>query len=688
MSRTPAIFALLAACGPKHATEVPTVPTGAARLTEAGLRAHVEHLSADAFNGRDTGSAELARAAQYLADHLSACGLQPMPGDTDLFAEYTLYRTGYDPSGTSLSLVAGDAVPATLGADWRPFPFSDPGTAEAEVVFAGYGITAPEHGHDDYEGLDVEGKIVLVLRHEPGEDDPESPFDGTSSSEHATFLSKAMNAAEHGAVGYLLVTDPLHHPASDDLRAGGTLRLEPPEATEAGASEGPLFRAAHISRAAAEALVVGSGKSLTELQSALEAGTPAAALSIGDARASLSIQPRAEAEVITERNVVAYLPGATTPDEKVVVGAHYDHVGGFVGEGDTIFNGADDNASGTAGMLELACAFASRPERPARSMVFMGYSAEEKGLYGSQAWVDDNGAEDVVFMLNLDMIGRNPDEPIALVGDGYGTGVSSLVDAAVRKSGLVNTEKGGVDYSGASDHDAFYRADVPFLFFFTGLHEDYHQLGDHADKIAYGRMLKIVETAYHLVEPIADAAETPTFIHHVGWLGAEIREGTVAAVADDSRASLAGLLAGDALLRVGEQAVAEVGVGPALRAIEPGTTTDLVVQRGGSEVVVSVERARTGYLGIYPAGLPEELAQSLGIVDGGGVLIAQLADSGPAQASGLLGGDVILQIGGRPVSTRTLSTVLQRIGAGEEVQCLVARDGERVTITLVLGERP
>lgn len=672
----------LVACAPKQAI---APPMGAEQLSADRLRAHVEHLSTDAFNGRDTGSPELARAAGYLADQLAACGLQPMPGDTDLFADYTLYRTGYDREQTRLSTTKTTQV--ELGRDWRPFPFSDPGEISGDVVFAGYGITAPEHDYDDYAGLDVEGRIVLLLRYEPGETDPESPFDGLDSSEHATFMRKARNAIEHGAIGYLLVTGPLYHTDSDDLRLGGRLSLEPPE-LEAGVSEGPQFQAGQISRQVAEALVAGSGQTLAELQTAVDAGTPPSELSIGPVQATLSVAIADEAEAVPERNVVAYLPGASAPDELVVVGAHYDHIGGYVGEGDTIFNGADDNASGTAGMLELACAFGSRAARPARSMVFMGYSGEEKGLLGSQAWVAEHGADDVVFMLNLDMIGRNPEEPIAVVGDGYGTGVDALVMKAVGQSGLQSVTLGGTDYAGNSDHDAFYREDVPFLFFFAGLHEDYHQVGDHADKLAYERMFQIVQTGYHLLEPIADGQATPAFIHHINWLGVEIQQGMVAAVVDGSRASEVGFAVGDRLAEVGETAVTGDTIGPALRDIEPGTVTSFVLQRDGDRVELDVERAKTGYLGIYPGAPSDEQQQALGIVDGSGVLVRQLAEEGPAAQSGLQAGDIILQLSGQPISTRTLSTILQRIGAGEPVQCLVARAGERITIELVLGERP
>ena len=179
-----------------------------------------------------------------------------MPGRDDFFVDFTLYRVGYDASGTQLTVdVGGKPKKTRLGTDFRPFGFSDEGSAEAPVVFAGYGITAPEHGYDDYDGLDVEGKIVLILRHEPGEADPDSPFDGTESTAHSTFTTKASNASEHGAVGMLLVTDPLHHGPDEDLRVGGALRLNLPEADAEDSDEGDLFLALHIGRSLAATIV-------------------------------------------------------------------------------------------------------------------------------------------------------------------------------------------------------------------------------------------------------------------------------------------------------------------------------------------------------------------------------------------------------------------------------------------------
>ena len=678
----------LAAC-PAPQPAPPPVPTGIETITAEALRSDVVELSDDSFNGREAGTSDAARAAEFLIARFTDLGLKPLPGDDDLLSEVPLFKTGFDADQTTLTVrVDGESVPVEVGRTCRPFPFSDAGTAEAPVVFAGYGITAPDLGWDDYQDLDVKGKIVLILRHEPGEKDEDSPFDGVRSSEHASFRSKAMNAAEHGAIGYLLVTDPLHHEGGDDLRLGGRLRLKPPEQGAGGQSEGPEFRAAQIARPVAEAMVASTGKDLTAVQTALEAGTRPADLPLGQVEATLSVVRAEGAIPVAEHNVVAFLEGETRPDEWVVVGAHYDHVGGFVGEGDTVFNGADDNASGTAGMLALAKAFSTAGDRPDRSMVFMGFTAEEKGLLGSKAWVERNGVDKVVFMLNLDMIGRNSDKELDIIGDGFGTGVTELVASAVSKSGLERAEPAGVDYFGASDHDPFYKSGVPFLFFFTGTHEDYHQVGDHAEKVDYERMNAIVRTAYHLLEPVVEGEATPSFVHHIGWLGAQVDGQTLLNLEADGRAAKAGLVEGDRVIRVGEPADETPSVGESLFKVEPGSTVMVTVERDGGPVEVEVMRAKVGYLGIFPGSITDELKGKLGLVDGTGVFVRGVSDGGPAATAGLREGDVILQLGGTPVSQTRLGRVLQRIGAGETVPALIVRGGERQTLSLVLGERP
>ena len=191
--------------------------------------------------------------------------------------------------------------------------------------------------------------------------------------------------------------------------------------------------------------------------------------------------------------------------EMLVVGAHYDHLGYFEGDGDTIYNGADDNASGTAALIELARLHSSLETPPKRSIVFAAFSAEELGLLGSRAFIRQIDSEQVALMLNFDMIGRNSDAPIEIIGDGYAVGMKEELLKANEEIGL-NLEMAGENYFGASDHDPFFKEDRPFLFFFTGTHEDYHQLSDHIDKLDFEQIHKI--TSSDQSDPLYQATTT------------------------------------------------------------------------------------------------------------------------------------------------------------------------------------
>ena len=677
---------------------------GESSIRDGELRRHVGYLASDEMMGRDTGSAGIARAEEYIAKELRGYGLKPLPGHDDFFLDFTLYADAYDLAGTSLEIELGERVrKGEAGSSFRPFPFTDEGEVEAPIVFAGYGITDPTRDYDDYDSLDVEGKLVLVLRHEPLENDPDSSFDGTSSTEHAFFENKAQNAREHGAAGMLLVTDPLHHDRTDDLRLGGSLSLEARETGEPTApdDEAPQeeeagFLSLHIDRDLADAIVGAGELSLEDLQRELDRGTPAADLPpLLGVRGRVSVTRRDEQERVAARNVAAFLPGRDPElrDEWIVIGAHHDHVGGFEGKGDTVFNGADDNASGTAAVLELAEAFA-RGEAPRRSIVFTTFSAEERGLLGSRAMVESGQipVERVVFMLNLDMLGRNPSRPIEVGGDGFGRGVREAVERS-NADGALDLEFGGKEYSGNSDHDAFYEADIPFVFLFTGTHDDYHQLGDHPHKLSYRRMQRIGRMAYRLVDEVGNADRPPAFVHHVGWLGAQVEaiegEARVTAVDEDSRAAQAGVREGDVVLSVGEQEVrTATEIGPAFRAVEPGQATGIELQREGEPVAISVTRAKTGYLGVFPGAVDDDLRQAHGLHEGQGIAVRGTAPEGPMDLAGVRAGDVLIAMAGKPIGLAGLRGRLAQIGAGETISIEVLRDGERLDLELTLGERP
>lgn len=678
-------------------------------LTSAdALRRHVEVLASEELAGRGTLQTGGAMAEHYIAGVFAGAGLVPLPGRDTYFVPYPLYRLGFDPRGSRLEVTGAgsgtDDRTATAGVDFRPFGFSDEGEASGPVIFGGYGIHAPDLGYDDFDGLDVTGKLVLILRHEPGENDPESPFDGTESSGHATFRAKAGALQERGAAGMILVTDPLHHGPSDDLSMDGTLTRTLPdeERPDAGAldeeTDEPPFLAVQVSRAVAERLAQGAGRPLIDIQRGLDDGSlHARDVDLGDVEATLVLTRRAHAEEVTLRNVVGVLPGRDPEigDEMVVLVAHHDHLGGFVGEGDTVYNGADDNASGTAAILELARALAARgPHR--RSLVFVTFSAEERGLLGSRSMVDrgDLDIDRVAFLLNLDMIGRNPDQPIAVMGDGFSPGIE-VVLARANQGIDVRYDLAGTGYSGNSDHDPFFDRGVPFVNFFSGFHPDYHQLADHADKLSYERMARVTELTGRVAVAVADEPRPPGFVHHVGWLGARLEvdptlgEGAaVRRVDPDSRAEQGGLDVRQRVIAVdGAPIHTRNDLARSLSAIEPGSVTLFEVTGPGGRTELRLERARTGFLGVATGTVDEDVRAEHGLLDDG-VLVRRASPDGPAGSAGVQAGDILVSLAGRTVSFGTLRNVLAQIGAGETVDAVIIRDGERQTVTITLGERP
>jgi hypothetical protein len=669
-------------------------------MTAAALQADVELLASDAYLGRGTGEAGAGLAAAYIESAFAQVGLQPLPGHDSLQVPYTLYRENWDGEATKLSITAGDTpVVSTLGDSWRPFPFSDAGAHQGGVVFAGYGITAETLDWDDYAGLDVTGKWVLVLRHDPGENDEASPW--ADDNRHSLFSTKARNAVDHGAAGMILVTDPLHHEDADDMRASGGLRLQVPVAAEpAKKTDEPerTFLAIHIDRATAGAMVAGTGKSLLQLQNALNNGEDVRG-PLSDVSAQLALTELDTHEEVEPTNVIGFIQG-TDPvlkDEWVVVGGHYDHLGAFHGEGDTVYNGADDNASGTSGVLALARAFA-QGEAPKRSMVFAAFSGEENGLLGSSALFRDEVLDprQLTFMLNLDMIGRTDAGELEVVGDGFASGIHAAVESANVDIDLA-LAFGGTDYSGNSDHHPFYENDVPFLFFFSGLHDDYHQLSDHADKLDYPRMEKIVRLGHGILDQVASGAVSPQFIHHISWLGIQVQlmdvdgklRAKITSIDDDSRATEAGLQLDDQIYGFADTPMKKAtDVGPHFRDLKPGAKTRLTVDRPDTRITVEIERAKTGYLGVWPTGPTDEFRQEHGLGEREGVLLRDVMKDTPAEAAGLKADDCLIRINGVPVGLGTLSKVLTRIGADDTVPVTVIRHGKRQDMTITLGERP
>jgi aminopeptidase YwaD len=481
----------------------------AAELSPTEYIGYVKYLASEDMRGRETGSPELEKAAAYIRDQLRSMHLKPLSGDS--------YYQDFEVT-TSARLGAQNQVTYTVNRqkktlkfqqDFVPLNVSSAGKVSGEVVFAGYGITAPEYNYDDYAGLDVKDKIVLVLRHEPQEFDEKSVFEGKVYTAHSQIFAKASNAKIHGAKALLMVNDVAAHPDDGD-------KLEKFGTTAGPANGGIEF--AQLKAEVAENWMQSAGKSLAAIEAAIDKDLHPQSFAFP---ASLAVEVAIDIrrEVKTVHNVGAYIPGDT--DEYVILGAHYDHLG--LGEqfslapslAGTVHPGADDNASGTAGVIELAHWFSHEPKHK-RGMLFLAFAGEELGLLGSSYYVNHPilPLANAVAMINMDMIGRIRDRKIYVGGVGTGTTFAELLKEVGQHHDFQAdaTERGGY---GSSDHTSFTTKQVPVLFFFSGLHADYHKPSDTWDKIDAPDAVQLLDMIADVMDHLTDGTSRPQYVRVV-----------------------------------------------------------------------------------------------------------------------------------------------------------------------------
>jgi hypothetical protein len=414
---------------------------GAESIRQEALRADLFFLAGDAMRGRLTDTVENLATADYIRSRFERAGLKPAaPGDS-YFQTYNL-MTATLGHGNALAVHGADGAVRrfTHGQEFYPQRFSASGDVSGPVVFAGFGITAPRWQYDDYTG-DVKGAIVLVLDHEPGERDPASPFEGVVTAEAAAPWRKALAAQDKGAAGILFVSDVHNHPgpANFDQAARNVWPEQTPHLktyTLAAWADRLRIPAAQISPALAASLVGGTGQTLAALAASAETARGRGAVPLPGTRVTLTTS--VVRHTVPDRNVVALLEGSdpVLKNEWVLVTAHFDHNGA---DGPQIFNGADDNGSGTVALLAIADAYAAAARdgrRPKRSVLFAAWNSEERGLLGAWAYTEAPLAPlaSIAGVLNMDMIGRN--EEVQVGGGGRFTGFE--VQTAESNANAVN----------------------------------------------------------------------------------------------------------------------------------------------------------------------------------------------------------------------------------------------------------
>jgi hypothetical protein len=571
-------------------------------ITARDIRQYVSFLASDALEGRGSGTEGNRKAADYLVRELKYLDIQGGGADGGYLQPFTFSVSVRLGEGNAMTL---GGKPLALGQEYRPLGFSANATATGDVVFAGYGITANDKEYDDYAGLDVKGKIVVVLRYAPDGDSPRSEY-----AKHTGLREKARIARDHGAAALVMITGPANDPEDELMK----LSFD-----QVAANSGlPVIS---MKRSVLAAAFEAAGQDLKALQDSIKASRRPRSFSFAGLGATVTTN--VQTMKAKSANVIGILPGndPALKNEAVVIGAHYDHLGwGGPGSGsqrpDTIaiHNGADDNASGTAAVLELAAKFDSMRKQLRRTVVFAFFSGEELGTLGSQQYVTSPPIplEQTVAMINLDMVGRLQEKKLTVGGTGTASLWPDLLGKYNKDSTFVYSFE--PDGFGPSDHASFYGKNIPVLFFFTGTHNDYHKPSDDADLLNYDGEAQVARLAFQVARDVVQKDERPVYVRVesaaprgaagdarsfsvslgiVPDFGQSSDGMKVSSVQPNRAGEKAGLKAGDVIVKMAGKPVLNIydymGL---LGELKAGDVIDLEVRRDGQIVVLKATMER------------------------------------------------------------------------------------------------
>jgi hypothetical protein len=574
------------------------------------MKKDITFLASDECEGRGVGTLGLDLAAQYVAVQFKMAGLKPGGVNGTYFQPFP-FATNPKLDGTSKLTVNGSDGNYRLrqGTDFQVLGTSAAGSLTAPVVFVGYGVTARGIDYDDYAGVDVKGKIVIALRRLPRWKDIENPFDGANKDEHAALEQKQFRAQAAKAAAIILVNDESE--AKDELMpfsalARGIITVSIPFV--------------QMKRAALDELLKeGTGKSLAEYEKAIDADLKPRSTVLKNITMTMNIKVKRQETMV--KNVIGVLEGSgPLANETIVVGAHYDHLGyGFTGGSlggkagaGKIHHGADDNGSGSTSVIELARRFGAMKGREGRRIVFMTFTAEERGLIGSRHYCRVEPLfplKDTAAMYNLDMVGRlkepkdaDSKSKLLMLGSETGKGLSDLVEKHNPGFELVKDTTG---VFGASDHYSFYQQKIPVLFFWTGFHPDYHRPTDTSDKINVAGMKKIADFSEKIIGELSSNPKRFEYVaiksnfnpggprgprlgvtpdYEFGGKGLRLEDISAKGPADQ-----AGLKKGDVIIEIAGKAIANVDAYmAAMKTQKSGTEIEIRILRDNQEMLLKV----------------------------------------------------------------------------------------------------
>ncbi len=557
----------------------------------------IEYMASDEMGGRKPGTPGIKLCEEFLVEEYKKAGLKPLEDGT-YFQELEVGGTRKVLADASKLVFTGpndQSIELEFGKDYQQLLGLRKFDLNAEVVFVGYGISAAEdHNYDDYADVDVEGKIVVLIRREPQNTDPESVFDGEDLSRHASGRRKTIAARRAKAAGILMVNDgPTTETEGDELM----------QSSRFGSNSIPF---AHIKRASLDKLLKVSpivsplGKKLdniADVEKLIDSNLEPLSQSLGEWKAEFKSE--FELKQIKTNNIIGIIEGeGPHADETIVIGAHYDHLGmggpgSRAGGRREIHNGADDNATGTAAILELARRFNQRDKKPGRRLVFICFTAEEMGLLGARYYVENPiyPIENTVAMVNFDMIGWLRDNTLTLYN--WSTSPQFNEIFANANEGIDFELKKPTMNFGGSDHLPFNAREVPNMFIHTGTNSVYHTPEDDFEAINCEGALKVIDYSESVVSQLAELDERPSFgapkPFRLGVMIEQADDGLlVSGVTSDSVAERAGILKGDIILEAdGDEMKARRNLTRKIQS-KVGSTMKLKLKRDDTEMNLNV----------------------------------------------------------------------------------------------------
>lgn len=566
-------------------------------ISSEEISKHIKYLASDELQGRRSGTPSCEQAASYITTRFKEYGLKP--GGKEFLQPFEFIAGIKQGAGNSIKVKSGERDLAfRLGDDYQPYNFSASGQVTGDLVLAGFGITASSINYDDYANLDVKDKVVLVLPYAPDGNNLQGKF-----GEFLAVRRKTLTAREHGAKAVLFVSE------ADNFKDSPAVR-DDTSYTDAG------IIAIKISKHMADELLKANQKSVDSLLKA--GGESGKGESLTLAKTNISLKADLVREMNSTANVVGWLEGT---DEKlkqecIVIGAHYDHLGlggneSLAADRKGIHHGADDNASGVAGLLELARVFGAERQNLRRSVVFIAFSGEELGLLGSNHYVKNPmiPLDKTVAMLNMDMIGRMRADTLIVGGIGTSPQWKPLVEQLNQTRGFVLKMQD--DGYGPSDHASFYGKDIPVLFFFTGVHDDYHKPSDTADRINVTSEQQVVALVHDIAAKINSQDNRLEFsrakvegerrsmnssfrvsLGSVPDYAEQVAGVKLSGVRPGSPAEKAGVKGGDIIVKLAGRDIRNIqDYTFVLQELKPNETIEIVVQRGQEKVSLQITPA-------------------------------------------------------------------------------------------------